>query len=167
MFSTVQEFQEEWLQEAALTQKVLDALVDAALHQPVSAGGRTLGRIAWHIAMSVPQFLNRFGVPTPMVQEADGVPSSAQEIANTFRSVAANAATAVREHWTGVTLTQVQDFFGREAPNAVILSQLIKHIVHHRGQMTVLMRQAGLNVPGVYGPSKEEWSRLGQNPPAI
>lgn len=36
---------------------------------------------------------------------------------------------------------------------------------HHLGQMTVLMRQAGLNVPGVYGPSKEEWTAYGMPEP--
>jgi uncharacterized damage-inducible protein DinB len=27
--------------------------------------------------------------------------------------------------------------------------------------MTVLMRQAGLRVPGVYGPAEEEWGEMG------
>ena len=42
-----------------------------------------------------------------------------------------------------------------------MLSALIRHEAHHRGQMTVLMRQAGLTVPGVYGPSREEWVAYG------
>ena len=36
---------------------------------------------------------------------------------------------------------------------------LINHQNHHRGQMTVLMRQAGLTVPGVYGPAKKRVGR--------
>lgn len=35
------------------------------------------------------------------------------------------------------------------------LRMLIDHQTHHRGQMTVLLRQAGLTVPGVMGPTKE------------
>ena len=31
--------------------------------------------------------------------------------------------------------------------------------------MTVLMRQAGLTVPGVYGPAKEEWATAGMEAP--
>ena len=31
--------------------------------------------------------------------------------------------------------------------------------------MTVLMRQAGLTVPGVYGPAKEEWAVAGMEAP--
>lgn len=38
---------------------------------------------------------------------------------------------------------------------------LIKHIIHHRGQATVLIRQAGLKVFGVYGSPKEDWIQLG------
>jgi uncharacterized damage-inducible protein DinB len=40
----------------------------------------------------------------------------------------------------------------------------MSHEIHHRGQMTVLMRQAGLKVPGVYGPSREEWTAYGMPP---
>jgi uncharacterized damage-inducible protein DinB len=38
---------------------------------------------------------------------------------------------------------------------------LITHQIHHRAQMTVLMRLAGLKVPGVCGPAKEEWKAMG------
>jgi uncharacterized damage-inducible protein DinB len=44
---------------------------------------------------------------------------------------------------------------------------LIQHQAHHRGQMTVLMRQAGLPVPGIYGPSKEEWANFGMEAPKM
>jgi uncharacterized damage-inducible protein DinB len=37
----------------------------------------------------------------------------------------------------------------------------IRHEVHHRGQMTVLMRQAGLPLHGFYGPSRDEWVAMG------
>lgn len=33
--------------------------------------------------------------------------------------------------------------------------------------MTVLMRQAGLTVPGIYGLSKEEWANLGMEAPKM
>lgn len=43
---------------------------------------------------------------------------------------------------------------------------LIKHIIHHRGQVTVLMRQAGIEPFGVYDPTKERWVGVGvENPP--
>jgi uncharacterized damage-inducible protein DinB len=30
--------------------------------------------------------------------------------------------------------------------------------------MTVLMRQAGLRVPGIYGPAKEDWASMNMPP---
>ena len=47
------------------------------------------------------------------------------------------------------------------------LPVFLTHEMHHRGQMTVIMRLAGLKVPGIYGPSKEEWTNYGMEPPAV
>ncbi len=44
---------------------------------------------------------------------------------------------------------------------------LLLHQTHHRGQMTVLMRQAGLPVAGMYGPTKEDWAKYGMPTPSI
>jgi hypothetical protein len=33
--------------------------------------------------------------------------------------------------------------------------------------MSVLMRQAGLPMPSIYGPTKEEWAQWNMQPPAV
>ena len=70
----------------------------------------------------------------------------------------------LQSKWTDKDLATINDFFGRPMPNSIFLMTLINHQNHHRGQMTVLMRQAGLTVPGVYGPAKKsgrlEWKLL-------
>ena len=58
------------------------------------------------------------------------------------------------------TLTEAQmeeevNAFGGAMPRGKLLRMLIEHQTHHRGQMTVLLRQAGLPVPPVMGPTKE------------
>ncbi len=164
MYVTVEDFIAEWNQEAALTQGILDGLTDEALRQRVYPEGRTLGRIAWHFVTNIPEYLTEFGVPMAGARDPIEVPS-AREIAETFRTVAADAADALGKQWTDDSLKQTQNAFGRIESNATILLGLIKHIVHHRGQVTVLMRQAGLPIPAVYGPSKEGWARLGVTPP--
>ena len=57
--------------------------------------------------------------------------------------------------------------YGEKWPRGLSLQVLVVHQAHHRGQMTVLMRQAGLEVPGVYGPSREEWTAYGMQPPTV
>lgn len=74
---------------------------------------------------------------------------------------------AIKEQWNDQSLKEEHDMFGRQMPNGASLLLVILHQTHHRGQMTVLMRQAGLKVPGIYGPSQEEWSAIGMEPPKL
>lgn len=167
MYTSISIFIDEWNQEAASTQKVLDTLTDESLQQRVSPDDRTLGEIAWHIVSSTPEMLIEFGIKVEALQNSNTVPTSAREIAETFRRVSADTSEAVRQQWTDQSLGEIKNVFGMNLPKGVTLSMLNKHIIHHRGQMTVLMRQAGLKVPGVYGPSREEWSQMGMDAPSI
>ncbi|MEH7128050.1 DinB family protein [Neobacillus drentensis] len=167
VYTSIAEFTMDWNQEAASTQKVLDVLTDGSLQQAVSPDDRTLGRIAWHVVTSTPEMLNEFGITVENVESSSAVPSSAKQIADTFRKVSADTIDAVKQQWTDASLKEMKNVFGMDMPKAVTLDLLIKHIIHHRGQMTVLMRQAGLNVPGVYGPSRDEWSQMGMEAPAL
>ena len=149
-----------------LTQNVLNGLTDESLKQQVYPEGRTLGRIAWHFITNIPDYLSHFGFKIDGIENAESAPTSAKEIAETFQKVSSHAAQIIEQQWTDKSLAQIQEAFGRQESNSQILMGLIKHIVHHRGQITVLMRQAGLKPFGVYGPSKEDWIHLGvENPP--
>lgn len=166
MYVTVRDFIKEWNREAELTLKVLEGVTDEALNQKVYPEGRTLGRIAWHVTTNIPEYLAHFGVNIDPVEQAEPVPASAKTIAETFRKISIEAAQAVEQQWSDDTLQEVQTAFGREETNAQIFMGLIKHIIHHRGQITVLMRQAGLKPFGVYGPPKEDWVQFGvEHPP--
>jgi uncharacterized damage-inducible protein DinB len=166
MYITISDFLNEWNTEAMLTQKVLDGLTDDSLQQQVYPEGRTLGRIAWHLTASIPDYLTHFGVKVPKTEDEKNVPATAKEIAEAFKRLSEEAAQAIEQQWTDDSLSQTQNAFGREETNAQILMGLIKHIVHHRGQLTILIRQAGLKPFGVYGPPKEDWVKLGvTNPP--
>ena len=59
------------------------------------------------------------------------------------------------------------EYYGMQWTGAFALQVCVMHQAHHRGQMTVLMRQAGLVVPGTFGPAKEEWAAWGMPTPAV
>lgn len=166
MYRTVSDFIAEWEKEAVLTQNVLDGLTDDSLKQQVYQEGRTLGRIAWHLVTNIPEYLTEFGLTIRKEPYSAEVPTAA-EIAETFGRINIGVVKALEEQWTDDALERIQPFFGRQETNASILMGLIKHIVHHRGQMTVLMRQAGLKIPAVYGPSKEGWTERGVAVPPL
>jgi uncharacterized damage-inducible protein DinB len=133
----------------------------------VTQNDRSLGRIAWHIVTSTPGMLSEYGLTIEFVENQNETPSSAKVISENWRKVSVNAVEAVKQQWTDEALQEIKNVFGMSVPKAGLLSLLIKHIIHHRGQLTVLMRQAGLKVPGVYGPAREEWSQMGMDAPLV
>ncbi len=167
MIHTVQEFITLWAEESKKTSNSLHALTDASLSTPVSAEDRTLGRVAWHLAQS----LGEIGLKAGLVVEAPGqdaaVPASATEIAHTYDRAAHSLADAVRFAWSDETLKVEDEMYGEKWTRGETLRNLILHEVHHRGQMSVLIRQAGLKVPGVYGPTREQWAEFGMAKPAV
>ncbi|SFB46965.1 Uncharacterized damage-inducible protein DinB (forms a four-helix bundle) [Cohnella sp. OV330] len=167
MFTSIESFNQEWESVSAGTRRLLEALTDESLSQSVGEGFRTLGRLAWHLTYSPYEMLVRTGLTLPAPGDEHVVPASAAEIAAAYARTAGEVAEAVRGQWTDANLTEMNDMYGEQWPNGLTLRVVIQHEVHHRGQMTVLMRQAGLQVPGLYGPSREEWADIGMEPPVV
>ena len=95
------------------------------------------------------------------------MPASARAIESAYKEAASSVAEVVEASWTDATLSVEDEMYGMKWTRGVTLGVLISHQTHHRGQMTVLMRQAGLVVPGIYGPAREEWAQMGVPAPAI
>lgn len=167
MFRTIEDFEQNWTHESASTQKQMDQLTDASLSQAVADDHRTLGRIAWHIVTTIPEMMPHTGLKLPAVDPKAPVPKTAEEIKKAYATVSKELLEQIKANWDDASLQIEDDLYGEKWKRGNTLLILIKHEVHHRGQMTVLMRQAGLKVPGFYGPAKEEWVNYGGQPPAV
>ena len=167
MYRRVEDFVKAWETESASTQKLLDAIDDKSLGQPVLEGHRTLARIAWHIVTTIPEMMANTGLTVKSVAPDSPVPGKAADIQKAYAAVASELLQQVKGRWTDETLTIEDEMYGEKWPRGQSARVLIDHQTHHRGQLTVLMRQAGLKVPGVYGPSKEEWAGYGAPPPEV
>jgi uncharacterized damage-inducible protein DinB len=160
MFRNLSDFFSAWEYESQATLKVFRELTDASLAQRVSPEGRSLGFLAWHITTTLSEMMSAAGLPVHVTTDNQPVPAAAA-IADTYQKGSQAVAGAVRAAWTDTQLPDAIPMYGETWTKAQVLGALIAHQCHHRGQMTVLMRQAGLKVPGVYGPSKEEWAAYG------
>ena len=165
MFTSIPEALKELQNESDATQKLFKNLTDDSLSQKVYGEGRTLARLAWHIVTSVVEMMNKTDLKITDVAEDAPIPATANEILDAYQKVSASLLAQVKEKWTDRSLGEMVNMYGEEWSKSMTLSILMKHEIHHRAQMTVLMRQAGLKVPGLYGPSKEEWSQY--NMPAM
>ncbi|MDN7245493.1 DinB family protein [Planococcus shenhongbingii] len=167
MFIDLKDFLTEWQHEAKSTQRILDALTDESLDQQVADGFRTLGRLGWHLTTTLDEMMSHTGLQFSAAKFGSPVPDTAEEIAEAYRFSNQSMVTAMKENWTDETLKEEHDMYGEMWSVSRILKVMFTHQIHHRGQMTVLMRQAGLKVPGLYGPAKEEWAAMGAPPPEV
>ncbi|MES2766336.1 MAG: DinB family protein [Bacteroidota bacterium] len=160
MYRKIDDFYQDWHHEGESTAKVLKNLTDGSLRHTVMEGSRSIGFIAWHLAISSGVFAQNTGLKVELLQQ-DSPPSSAQEIVDAYQRATQSFEDEVLKKWTDDSLVETINMFGQEMTKGKLLSFMILHQAHHRGQLTVLMRQAGLRVPGVYGPAKEEWEAMG------
>lgn len=163
MFVTIEEFVNEWKQETEMTERVLDALTDQSLEQSILPGYRTLGQIAWHLVQSI-NYMSALGLSFEGPSGGEIAPKEASFIASEYRRISHSMLDAVQHQWTEASLKEGTIVHDAEWLNGASLRFLIMHQAHHRGQMTVLMRQSGILIPEVYGPTYEKWIEKGQEP---
>jgi uncharacterized damage-inducible protein DinB len=156
MFTAVRHFLVTWNHESAETARVMAALSDASLEQRVADGYRSLGELAWHVVVSQREILGKTGLDWDAPSKRDPAPERAAAIHSAYVDAAKALAAAVEQQWDDGALRVRDAIYDREWPRGLTLAVTLHHEIHHRGQMTVLMRQAGLKVPGVYGPSADD-----------
>ncbi|HSJ08791.1 MAG TPA: DinB family protein [Longimicrobiales bacterium] len=164
MFRRISDFMEEWQDERSGTIKLLQLLTDESLGQAIEPGGRTLGFLAWHLTGTFRELLGHSGLEPEGPDDGEPVPSSAAEILRQYQRASASVLEQVGASWSDDMMEDDVAAYGTTFKRGMMLDMLIRHEAHHRGQMTVLMRQAGLPVAGPYGPSREEWRQMGLEP---
>ena len=167
MYQTVQNFVEDYRNESTTTQRLLNALTDESLSTEVAPGYRTLGQLAWHLVHLNNGMLHMIGLKFDAPAADSEVPTSASEIAQAYEKTVKAILEAIEMQWKDENLQEINNLFGFDWKNGLTLDLFLKHEIHHRGQLTIMMRLAGLSVTGSYGPSKEEWVSMGMETPAL
>lgn len=164
MFYKISDFQKDWAIESGATLKLFRVLTDESLKQKVYAEGRTLGRLAWHLVCSINKTETQAGLPVKTILDESSLPASAKQITDEYEKTSNELIDTVINSWHDDSLEDEIPMFRDKWKKGQVLSVLIKHQTHHRAQMTILMRQAGIKIPGIYGPSREEWELMKMPP---
>ncbi len=168
MFNTIQDFLQSWNTESASTAKVLDAITDESMKTSIAEGHRTMDRIAWHIATTIPEMMFYTGLKLNELLRTDSpVPATPKEISDAYKTVSVALVEKIRQDWTDESLEIEDELYGEKWKRRYTLNVMINHEIHHRGQLSVLLRQAGVKVPSIYGPAKEDWHEYGMDEPEI
>ncbi|GAF64558.1 hypothetical protein BTS2_1451 [Bacillus sp. TS-2] len=156
MFRKLDDFVNIWQVESQKTIQLLTHVTDETLDQTIVEDHNTIGWLSWHLGVSVIGLGGLASIPFSINKDQKQIPRTADEIVNTYEIATSEFLSYVKKNWDDEELLKEIDMFGQKIPLGTLLFMIIEHQTHHRGQLTVLMRQAGLKVTGLFGPTKEE-----------
>ena len=154
---------QELEEEARTTRRVLERVPDNKLTWRPHEKARTLGELAMHVAMVPGAVAELIASPSPaqVPQFTDPTAQSAAELVSTLEDSIAKAKrvlggvddATLRETWR--MMQGEREVFA--VPRVALLrSVMLNHWYHHRGQLTVYLRELDLPIPSIYGPSADE-----------
>jgi len=152
----------EFRAEVPATQRILERVPQDKLAWKPHAKSRSLGELAFHIA-NLPGMIEKIaksdeftpgsGPPTPI--------TSVEQIRSTFEKsahAAEEALSSITEQTALGTWRMV--FKGKEILRrpriAAFRTNVLNHLYHHRGQLSVYLRLLDVPLPPVYGPTADE-----------
>src|SRR6476620_364891 len=160
---TVDDILQELEQEAQATRRVLERLPDNRLQWKPHPKSMSLGQLAMHVA-NLPGAIaevstsSSFDVNTPVPRpEAD----STSEVLEKFEASMVRARQILgamddAELSSPWRMMQGDRELWSIPRGAFLRSVMLNHWYHHRGQLTVYLRQNGASLPAVYGDSADE-----------
>lgn len=150
----------DYQREMATTRAVIAAIPVGKEDYTPDGKSMTALKLAWHIASADCWFLSSI-----IAGEFKAGDSSAPESVKTASDVIAwydsNLPGVIEQAnaLTGEEVAKTLDFFGKmQAPAVAFISLMLKHSIHHRGQLSAYLRPMGAKVPGIYGPSGDSAS---------
>jgi uncharacterized damage-inducible protein DinB len=151
-------------EEAVTTRRVLERVPENRLGWRPHQKARTLGELALHVAMvpggvaqlvaspspaQAPQFRQD---PSP-ASTTELMPALDQSIATAKQVLGGMDDGALTATWR---LTNGERELFATTRAAMLRSVMLNHWYHHRGQLTVYLRELGVPIPSIYGPSADE-----------
>jgi len=164
MYRKMEGFFVDWKAEEEFTINIFSKNRDEFLSTKVAENIRSLGRLAWHITQTLTEMPFRAGIIKKDYLENEPIPKSFNDIINAYKKHSEQLVELLKSNWADSDLIEIIEVYGQKWEKRKILSVLINHQIHHRAQMTILMRLQNIEVPGIYGPSKEEWAKYGMSP---
>ena len=150
-------------QEAATTRRVLERVPENQLAWRPHVKARTLGELAMHVATvpgavaeliasqspaQVPQFKD-----PPLNAASELIPALEESIAKAKKVLGGMDDATLMATWR--MMRGEQELFA--LPRIALLrSIMLNHWYHHRGQLSVYLRELDVPIPSIYGPSADE-----------
>ena len=151
-------------EEAVTTRRVLERVPENRLGWRPHQKARTLGELALHVAIVPGGVAQLIASPSPArapqvgqdpspASSAELMPALDQSIATAKQVLGGMDDGALTATWR---LTNGERELFATTRAAMLRSIMLNHWYHHRGQLTVYLRELGVPIPSIYGPSADE-----------
>ena len=159
---TIDDLLQELEQEAQATRRVLENIPEDRLDWKPHDKSMSLGQLAMHVAnlpgaiaeVSTSDFDVKTVIPRPSARStAELLVVLEDSLKRAQRILGAMADADLESPWRMMNGDREIMAMSR---GALLRSVMLNHWYHHRGQLTVYLRQTGALVPAVYGDSADE-----------
>jgi len=160
----VDTFRAVWDSEARNTIRLFESLPADQYDFRPDPKGRSIGELAWHLSeidaclsFGIAERRFRFEDEPPNLKRPREIQLLAPGYSRVHEEAVARLANLRNDQ-----LDDLVTFFDsrRLTIRDVLWSELLHHLIHHRGQLVLLCRLAGGAPPGFYGPNREEMQAL-------
>jgi len=154
---------QELEQEAHTTRRVLKRVPEAQLSWKPHPKSMSLGQLALHVATvpgAVAQLAALPGIDSPPAFEQPSAATAAELVPALDASI-----TQARAALGGMNDERAMETWALKDGGQVVMAMpraafvraiMLNHWYHHRGQLSVYLRQLDVPVPSIYGPSADE-----------
>jgi uncharacterized damage-inducible protein DinB len=160
----IDDFLSLWEYESGVTLQLLKTVPADRFGFRPDPEGRSIGELAWHLAalegiMSNLAVQRNFAAAKPAGLEQ---PPTMAEVVSGYERMHREAVARVRS-LSPEDLDREFDFFDRPiSVRQVLRVPLLHHLIHHRGQLMMMIRMAHAVPSRVYGPLREESPPVGE-----
>ena len=162
--SIAQSLLPEFDHEMATTRKMLERFPEDKVEWRPHETSMTLGRLAGHVSELAGWTVATMGqdklemdpnryTPNVIKSRTEALKQFDEIVASARAAIASASDETMMKPWTFVAGGRTVFTMPKVA---VLRTFVMNHLIHHRGQLSVFYRIAGVPVPSLYGPSKDE-----------
>ena len=160
--SMIEALIQELDQEAQTTRRVLERVPGDRLSWKPHTKSMSLGQLALHVATTpggVSEMVRQSPMPVPRFTQPSAtnatelLPALEQSVTKAKENLRAIGDAGLANIWRVV---DGENELMAMPVGAVLRFIMLNHWYHHRGQLSVYLRELGVPVPSIYGPSADE-----------
>jgi uncharacterized damage-inducible protein DinB len=158
MYTSIQQFVKSFSEEQKITLSLFKAIPNDALTIKMNDDVRSIQRLVWHILITHGEMLGKAGLTIECPDENTEPIDTMAKVSELYIISSKSVLEQIQKKWSDEDLNLVIDIYGERWTQGDVLAAFVKHEIHHRGQLSILMRLNQIKVPSIYGPSKEDWA---------